>query len=375
MLLILLAVPRAFSTFEVDTLSTSGDFYCHSASLTGTSSPLAAVATGCSTIGRVNLSTGVGTLLAGVPYSQGFQDGAGADARFGQDLYPAVVGERIVVTDAANFAIRLVDLASGDTSTLAGNGDSGVLDGAGGVAQFCDPKHAAHVPFTDYVLIADGRRIRKIDAVTGEVSTAAGLVQLTCAATPSSSAFDSSIQSLAINADGLTAIVATSRSFFRVSVATGRITRIMYTGTLYNFFTSLVVLPAASGSRVMVADRINHCLWTFEQQDGASTTSCVAAGSIGNLGSSDGQGTAARFNSPAFLALMAGGTTVVVRQNDGEIKLVNTAMESTMCEVCSCVSSCMPPIPGVPAPAARTPTSIPSPIRRQDRKFSRETAA
>ena len=356
-LLVLLAIPHVLSTFEVVTLATSGGFSFESAvRLTGTSSPLTAVAVNYGAVGLVDLSNGVTTLLAGSQWDYGFQDGPGADARFGYTApYPAVVGERIVLADSANLRIRLVDFTTGDTSTLAGNGDAGVQDGVGvGVAQFCNPGYAAHVPGTNYVLIADGHRIRKIDAATGDVSTVAGLIPLNCVdlstdTASSKSTFGYSIHSLAVGSDGLTAYVANrfAGDIFRVSLATGSISRLMQRNQ-YNSYPSLVVLPTASDaasrvSRVMVADLNSHFLWTFEEQDGASTTSCVAAGSIGNLGSSDGKGTAARFNLPENLALMAGGTTVVVWEPSGKIRLVDTTMASGLCEACSCVPSCMPP--------------------------------
>jgi hypothetical protein len=259
------------------------------------------------------------------------------------------------VADYANFAIRLVDLASGNTSTLAGNGDTGVQDGAGYSSAFCSPKHTAHVPGTDFVLIADVVRIRMIDVATGVVSTTAGAIPLTCAhssANYGASTFDSAIECLAVDSDGLTAFVGTCTSIFRVSVATGSISRIVKTNQWSTPFTSLVVLPTTSGhSRIMVADNDNHFLWTFEQHAGASATSCVAAGSPGNFGSSDGQGTAGKFKSPASLALMAGGATVVVWQYDcdNKVRLVNTTMDSSMCGACSCIPSCMPRMPGIRA--------------------------
>jgi hypothetical protein len=184
------------------------------------------------------------------------------------------------------------------------------------------------------------------------------LVPLNCAhlsiaTTSSSSTFGYAIEAIAVDSDGSAFVANRNADIFRVSVATGSISRIMQRKS-HNGCMSLVVLPPASDAasgvkRVMVAEKYNHFLWTFEEQDAASATSCVAGGSIGNFGSSDGKGTVARFNRPGTLALMANGTTVVVWEDhdSGKIRLVDTSMASGLCGACSCVPSCRPPTPGV----------------------------
>ena len=50
--------------------------------------------------------------------------------------------------------IRRVDIATGATTTLAGSGSAGFLDGAGGSARFSYPRGVAIEPSGGYALVA-----------------------------------------------------------------------------------------------------------------------------------------------------------------------------------------------------------------------------
>ena len=53
-----------------------------------------------------------------------------------------------------NHRIRRVDLATGATTTLAGSGSAGFLDGDGAIAQFDYPAGVAIDPSGGYALVA-----------------------------------------------------------------------------------------------------------------------------------------------------------------------------------------------------------------------------
>ena len=55
--------------------------------------------------------------------------------------------------DPLNHRIRRVDLATGATTTLAGSGSAGFLDGAGGIAQFNGPVDVAIDPSGTFALV------------------------------------------------------------------------------------------------------------------------------------------------------------------------------------------------------------------------------
>ena len=55
--------------------------------------------------------------------------------------------------DYGNHRIRRVDIATGATTTLAGSGTQGFLDGAGGSARFNDPNGVAIDPSGTFALV------------------------------------------------------------------------------------------------------------------------------------------------------------------------------------------------------------------------------
>ncbi len=113
------------------------------------------------------LSTVAGTSTAG------YVDGAAKDARFNAPFGLAVTKDGgSYVSDANNDRIRFV-AADGTTSTVAGSGTAGYLDGAASTAQFNNPTRLA-IGAQGVLYIADSvnNRIRKLSGTT--VSTVAG---------------------------------------------------------------------------------------------------------------------------------------------------------------------------------------------------------
>jgi sugar lactone lactonase YvrE len=119
---------------------------------------------------------GTTTTLAG-DGDAGYLDGMGSTAQFSAPGGVAVDPQgNVYVADTFNFRIRKV-APDGTTSTLAGNGDAGYVDGTGGPAgttEFLAPFGVA-VDTLGAVYVADtgSNRIRKI-ATDGTTSTLAG---------------------------------------------------------------------------------------------------------------------------------------------------------------------------------------------------------
>jgi hypothetical protein len=110
---------------------------------------------------------------------QGFFDGVGSLARFrGVDGMSMGADGKLYVADAQNFEIRVVDTttASFTTSTVAGLGIGGFADGDITTARFSLPVDVAISPDQSRLAVADlnNRRIRTIELATGEVTTLAG---------------------------------------------------------------------------------------------------------------------------------------------------------------------------------------------------------
>lgn len=99
----------------------------------------------------------VSTLAGG---AQGFADGHGAAAQFDTPLGLAMWGERLLVADAGNRRVRVVE-PDGRVWTLAGNGGGDLADGLPMLASFVRPTAIA-VSADGVIYVADGNTIRAI---------------------------------------------------------------------------------------------------------------------------------------------------------------------------------------------------------------------
>jgi sugar lactone lactonase YvrE len=126
-----------------------------------------------STISRLNPTTGAVTLIAGKADTPGFADGNGSAAQFDRPYGVAVQADgSLLVADQNNNRIRRVTLA-GEVTTYAGTGTAGAIDGPRLTATLNGPQDVA-VDGSGRIYIADttGHRIRRI--VGNNLSTYAG---------------------------------------------------------------------------------------------------------------------------------------------------------------------------------------------------------
>jgi DNA-binding beta-propeller fold protein YncE len=131
------------------------------------------------TIRIIDPTTAAVTTLTGAPNKIGAANGALADARF---YYPVAItyrDDKLYVTDTGNKDIRVIDLAMGKVSRLAGSGDFNVKgsdDGIGPAATFDWPYGLAFDPTGVALYVVDDAAcvIRRIDTTTTRVSTIAG---------------------------------------------------------------------------------------------------------------------------------------------------------------------------------------------------------
>ena len=120
-------------------------------------------------------ANGMVSTLAGSG-KKGYQDGAGAQARFN---YPGGIAAdkegKVYVADYGNHRIRMIS-AEGNVKTLAGSGKQGFADGAALAAEFSFPQGLTVDPLSGDVLVADygNESIRMLNPKTGVVSTVVG---------------------------------------------------------------------------------------------------------------------------------------------------------------------------------------------------------
>jgi len=126
-------------------------------------------------------STGVVTTLAGSSASSAYVDAQGTNARFGYvtDVQPDPTETFLLICDLSWNRIRKLDLASGNVSTLIGNG-AGFADGVGTAAQLSGPSGLAIDANADgtikflYIAEQAGNRIRKVNFSSLAVTTIGG---------------------------------------------------------------------------------------------------------------------------------------------------------------------------------------------------------
>jgi glucose/arabinose dehydrogenase/sugar lactone lactonase YvrE len=134
----------------------------------------------CNLVRRVNLWGQIST-LAGVPGQDGFggDGGPATQATLGREIGGLAVDDfgHVFIADSANRRIRRVDAFTGIITTVAGNGEPGSHgDGGPAVAASFDFPTALARDAEGNLYVADGpaHRVRRIDALTGIITTVAG---------------------------------------------------------------------------------------------------------------------------------------------------------------------------------------------------------
>lgn len=124
-------------------------------------------------IRKIEIATGLTTTLAG-DGTGAYQDGVGAAAQFNNPNGITCDGPNLYVADTGNHRIRKIEIASGLVTTLAGDGTNAFLDGAGTGARFNTPYGLTADGVFIYVADTLNQRIRKIHSATAQVTTLAG---------------------------------------------------------------------------------------------------------------------------------------------------------------------------------------------------------
>jgi Ice-binding-like/Putative Ig domain/Dockerin type I domain/NHL repeat len=290
---------------------------------------------------------GVVTTLAGSANVAGSADGTGSAAHF---YLPSGVatdsGGNIYVADTYNDTIRKITPA-GVVTTLAGLGGSGYggsigsADGTGSAARFFNPIGVA----TDssgnvYVADTENHTIRKVTPA-GVVTTLAGLAGVddlnlydsksggSADGTGSAARFFDP-EGVATDSGGNVYVADSGNNTIRKITPAGVVTTLaglpLLAGSAdgigsFAHFAYPVGVATDSGGNVYVADFWNSTIRKITPA-GVVTT---LAGSAGLIGSTDGTGSAARFNSPMGVATDSGGNVYVADFWNSTIRKITPA--------------------------------------------------
>jgi len=233
--------------------------------------------------------------LAGAPGQAELLDGLGLAARFHRPEGLAVLGSDVWVADAGAHALRHIDLNTNLVRTVAGNGEPGLVDGAGSAARFNGPSAVALSSDGGTAFVADCNNhvIRAVLLATGDAAILAG----------------SGIEGLS-NGGAAGATFASPRG----------------------------VAVSSTGTRLWVADTGNHAIRELRlvqsaAADGRAGWSVAAVATLtggGAAGFADavlGSATpfaAARFDRPVALAAQGGANLLVADAGNSRVRVVDT---------------------------------------------------
>ena len=247
-----------------------------------------------------------------------FADGQGTMATFNWPTSVVAVAAVVYVADNNNNRIRAVS-PTGAVSTFAGSGICALTDGIGAAAGFCSPWGIAASP-TGTLFIADifNHAIRTVSP-SGVVATFAG-------GTPGlfdgigTSAHFWGPRGVTLDGAGVVYVADTWNSRIRTISPGGQVTTLSLLGG-WLFFPHSVAVDGAG--RLFVGDTYNDVV-RLVLPNGTLTN---FAGMT--TGWADGTGTAAAFNKPMQISVLANGNMLVADQSNMRIRMVTPSREVT----------------------------------------------
>jgi sugar lactone lactonase YvrE len=262
----------------------------------------------------------------------GSADGTGSSARFNNPSGVAADSAgNLFVADTSNHTIRKITSA-GIVTTLAGlAGSVGSADGTGGSARFNNPSGIA-VDGAGNVYVADyaNHMIRKITSA-GLVTTLAGSAGISGSidGTGTTARFNYPY-GLAVDSAGNVYVADSSNQTIRKITSAGVVTTLAGlvdtigstdgSGSAARFNNPSGVAVDGAGN-LYVADTSNHTIRAITAA-GVVTT---VAGLAGTAGAVDGTGTTARFNYPYGLAVDSAGNVYVADSSNQTIRKITSA--------------------------------------------------
>jgi len=284
------------------------------------------------TVRRIDLATGALSTVAGEAPHVGSNDGRQGLGRFKQPLgLSADASGNVYVADFGNRGVRRLAVATGAVDTIAGDPQQsfGWADGIGPAAQFIAPVGvAAGPPGVLFVVDDMAFNVRRIDLMTRLVTTIAGKAgEIGGADGPGSTARFWTPVGIAYDRAGAGAVLVTdaNAAVRRIDNLTGEVTTAVRLPRLPGGGLALlnpIGIASDGNGTAYVADADQHTISKVELATGAVT---VIAGERNQPGAIDGVGSAARFTAPIGVAYDGSGHLFVTEPDNHLVRRVTVA--------------------------------------------------
>ncbi|MBN1497416.1 MAG: hypothetical protein JXA07_11640, partial [Spirochaetes bacterium] len=284
------------------------------------------------TIRRIDLTTGEVNTIAGLARTSGSTDGIGTEARFNYPIDITNDGSNLYISDSQNVTVRKIVIATGEVSTIAGQaGSRGTTDGIGTAARFSNTYGIACDGTSLYV--NTGVTMRKIDIATLMVTTVAGGQAGSIDGIGTEAQFNSLY---GISCDGINLYMTeTNNSTIRkMVIATNAVTTIAGMVPMYGSEDGIGSAARFASPHAVVGDNENLYVadtsnFTIRKIAIASEEVTTLAGQSGARGNTDGIGSAAQFNWPTAITLLGANLYITEHLSHTIRKIVISTGEVT----------------------------------------------
>ena len=277
---------------------------------------------------KVGISTGAVTTIAGQSGVMGSQDGTGLAATFRFPVAITTDGTNLYVTENSSV-VRKIVIATGEVSALAGSYmANGCTDGIGKEARFYAPGGITTDGTSLFVLDCWNHTIRKIDLTTRAVTTFAGRPGVIGSADGVGAAAGFGwLKDVTTDGTALYETEYDGNSVRKIVIATAEVSTIAGGPSTYGSTDGIGMAarfdyPAGittDGTSLYIVDIYNATIRKMDLSSGMVTT---LAGSVGQTGSTDGNGSAARFNFPIGIT-SDGASLFVTDGSNNTIRKIN----------------------------------------------------
>ncbi|HVW85463.1 MAG TPA: BACON domain-containing carbohydrate-binding protein, partial [Bryobacteraceae bacterium] len=294
--------------------------------------------TGNNGIRRVDAVTGKITTVAGSVYSGLAGDGSAATSA---SLYqPSGVAldraGNLFIADTSNSRVRRVDAVTGIITTVAGGGNYGLGDNGPAVLASLNSPRAVIVDAYGDLFLADAssQRVRRVDGVTGIITTVAGTGSLgvTGDGGLATAALLNTPSALALDPMGNLLIADSGNSRIRrVDASTGNITTVAGNGCCgfagdggaakSALLNSPAGIAADKAGNLYIADTSDNRIRRVDAVTGVITT--IAGSSFPGFSGDGGPSAAASLNAPAGLVIGNDGNLYFADRSNLRIRVVD----------------------------------------------------